>query len=397
MPEPRVILKRGRDRSVRLRHPWVFSGAVHRIDGEPADGEPVTVVTHEGAALARGILNRRSQIVVRLLTWDPDEAVDDALVRRLIERAVARRAALMDAAHTDAWRLIHAEADGLPGLVVDRYGDWLVVQALALAAERVRPMVVEHLGSLLAPRGVVDRSDDPVRDKEGLPPCTGLLSGLEPPGELSIREHGVAFAVDLRSGHKTGHYLDQRDSHRLVAHRCRDADVLDVFAYTGGFSVHAAAGGAASLTLVEASAEALQQARDNLARNGLDQVPCEGLQGDAFGILRRLRDQARSFDVVVVDPPKFAPSRATLSRALRGYKDVNLQALKLLRPGGWLATFSCSGAVDRATFQTTVFQAAVDAGRQVRVVADLGQPPDHPVLLSFPESRYLKGLLCRVE
>ncbi len=397
MAIPRVIVKRGRDRSLRLGHPWLFSGAVRDVVGEAADGDAVLIESPDGDPLARGILNRRSQIVVRVVTWDPGRDVDDALWWELTRTALDRRSDLAGTGSTDAWRLIHAEADGLPGLVADRYGDWVVVQAQSLAADRALPTVIEVLAEALQPRGILDRSDDPIRAKDGLEPRTGTAWGEDPPDLVEVRENGLRFAVDLRAGHKTGFYLDQRDNRRAVAELCRGADVLDVFCFTGGFSVHAAAAGAASLTQVETSSDALAAARANLARNGLDGVPCEQLEGDAFSVLRRLRDAARSFDVVVLDPPKFAPTRGTLSRALRGYKDINLQGLKLVRPGGWLATFSCSAAVDRETFQTTVFQAAVDAGRRVRAVADLGQPADHPVLLSFPESRYLKGLLCRVE
>ena len=396
MTEAVVVLGRGRERSLQLRHPWVFSGAVERVLGEPADGDTVLVRTADGAALGRGVLNRSSQIAVRMLSFDPAEAVDAELWRRRVAAAVERRRGLPELAATDAMRLVHAEADGLPGLVVDRYGDWLAVQALSLAAERALPAVLDALEAELVPTGIVNRSDDPVRLKEGLRPATGLLRGTAPDGPVMIVEDGLRFEVDLTAGHKTGSYLDQRANRALLQQVARGRTVLDAFCYTGGFSAAAAAGGAASLVQLDASQEALAQARRHLALNGVATVPCEQLQGDAFAELRRLRDAARSFDLVVLDPPKFAPVRSRLHAALRGYKDINLQAFKLLRPGGLLATFSCSGAVDRETFQTVVFQAAVDAGREVRVLADLGQPADHPVLLSFPESRYLKGLLCHV-
>jgi len=397
MSEPVVVLRAGRERSVLNRHPWVFSGAVERLVGEPTDGDVVLVRSSLGRALGRGILNRRSQIVVRVVSFDPTEAVDDELWRRRVAAAVARRRALPGLDDTDALRLVHAEADGLPGLVVDRYGDWLVVQALALAAEVALPAVLDALEAEMAPAGIVNRSEDPVRAKDGLQPAAGLLRGAAPPDRVTVLEHGRRLEVDLRAGHKTGGYLDQRDNRDRVGAAAAGADVLDVFCYTGAFSVAAAAGGASSLTQVDASADALALARRHLDLNALGGVALEQVHDDAFAALRRLRDAARRFDLAVVDPPKFAPVRSRLDAALRGYKDVNLQALHLLRPGGTLATFSCSGAVDRETFQTVVFQAAVDAGREVRVVAELGQPPDHPVLLSFPESRYLKGLLCRVE
>lgn len=392
-----MVLRAGRERSVLNRHPWVFSGAVERLVGEPSDGDVVLVRSSLGRPLGNGILNTRSQIVVRVVSFDPAEAVDDELWRRRVAAAVARRRSLPGLDDTDALRLVHAEADGLPGLVVDRYGDWLVVQALALAAEVALPAVLDALEAEMAPTGIVNRSEDAMRAKEGLEPAAGLLRGTAPPDRVSILERGRRLEVDLRAGHKTGGYLDQRNNRDRVAAAAAGADVLDVFCYTGAFSVAAAAGGAASLTQVDASADALVLARRHLELNALGGVALEQVHDDAFAALRRLRDAARRFDLAVVDPPKFAPVRSRLDAALRGYKDVNLQALHLLRPGGALATFSCSGAVDRETFQTVVFQAAVDAGREVRVVADLGQPPDHPVLLSFPESRYLKGMLCRVE
>jgi len=394
---PRVVLRRGRERSLRLRHPWLFSGAVERVEGKAEDGHAVDVVDADHRFLARGVLNRRSQIVVRVLTWNPDEAVDDSLWCARLERAIAARERLAADPDTSAYRLVHGEADGLPGLIVDRYGDWLVIQALSLAAERALPAVVADLAERLEPVGIVNRSDDDVRLKEGLEPSAGSLWGSPCPERVEILENGLAFRVDLAAGHKTGFYLDQRDNRRILGARCRGAAVLNAFAYTGGFSVYAAAGGAASLVELDTSEPALALARENLTLNRCDQVPAERIAADAFAALRQMRDARRQFDVVVLDPPKFAPSRARLEGALRGYKDINLLAIKLIRPGGLLATFSCSGAVSPERFQTVVFQAAVDAGRDVRVIAGLGQGEDHPVLLTFPESRYLKGLLCRVD
>ncbi len=397
MTAPRAVLRRERERSLHLRHPWVFSGAVARIEGDPEDGGEIAVADSNGKVLGRGVLNRRSQIVIRMLTFDPDQEVGEGLWRSRVERAVARRARLAADAATSAYRLVHSEADGLPGLVVDRYGDWLAVQALSLAADRALPAVVEALVEQCQPRGILNRSDDDIRFKEGLEPAVGRLWGEDCPPLLEIRERGLVFAVDLRGGHKTGFYLDQRENRRAVAARAEGAEVLDAFCYTGGFSVATAASGASGLVQVDSSGPALELAKTNLERNGLGELPCDQLPGDAFQLLRRLRDGGRSFDVVVLDPPKFAPTKSRLEGALRGYKDVNLLAIKLTRPGGLLATFSCSAALTAELFQMVVFQAAVDAEREVRAIAALGQGEDHPVLLTFPESRYLKGLLCRVE
>ncbi len=392
-----VVLRRGRERSVLHRHPWIYSGSVAAVTGPAEDGAAVDVVDAAGALLAKGVLNRRASVVVRILSWDAADTVDEELWRARVRRAVAVRDELLEDDRTDALRLVHAEADGAPGLVVDRYGSWLVVQANSLAADAVLPAVVAELVELVRPTGVFERSDEEARRLEGLEPRTGPLWGPAPPAEVEIRQDGLRYLVDLGAGHKTGFYLDQRDNRRRVAGLCCGAEVLNVFSYTGAFTVAAARSGATAVTEIESSPSALDLGRRNLQLNGLDGVPVARVQGDAFVELRRLRDGARSFDGVILDPPKFAPSRSRLAGAMRGYKDVNLLGLKLVRRGGFLATFSCSAALDRELLQTVLFQAAVDARREVRVIADLGQPPDHPVLVTFPESRYLKGLLCRVD
>lgn len=391
-----AILKKGRAKPILQRHPWVFSGAIQRITGDPADGDVVQVCDAGGNFMGRGLLNRRSQIVVRLLSWEPEEEIDGDFWRRRLERALAGRSALACDAATTAYRLVHAEADGLPGLIVDRYGDYLAVQFLILGMDRRKQEIAGLFAETLAPAGIVERSDVSVRDKEGLPPATGLLRGDPSPARLDVVENGHHFWVDLNGGQKTGFYLDQRDNRRRVSAHCAGRDVLDVFAYSGGFSVYAAAAGALTLTLLDSSEEALALARQNLARNGRDTHNDAFIAADAFKELRRFRAENRRFDVVVLDPPKFAHSKSDLQRAARGYKDINLLALQLLRPGGILATFSCSGHVSVDLFQKIVFGAAVDAGRDVQILERLSQGPDHPILLTFPESEYLKGLICRV-
>jgi len=390
----KVILKKGREKPVRQRHPWVFSGAIHRIEGPVADGDLVHVADSEGRYLATGYLNRRSQIVVRLLTWKEGEAVDAAFWRRRLQRAIAGRQQLAEAPSTTAYRLVHAEADGLPGLIVDRYGDWLATQCLTLGMARRRDEIVALLADLLHPQGIYGRDDAPVRRKEGLPLEKGLLWGTEPPERVEVREGDIRFLVDIRRGHKTGFYLDQRENRQRVAAHCAGADVLNAFAYTGGFGVYAGRAGARSVVQVDTSAGALDLAAENVARNGCP--PQEMIVGDVFRLLRTWRDAGRTFDLVILDPPKFASSQAQVRDASRGYKDVNLLALQLLRPGGLLATFSCSGLVSADLFQKIVFGASLDAGRDVQIIARLSQGADHPVLLTFPESAYLKGFLCRV-
>ena len=393
-PTTKVILRPARDKPVRQHHPWVFSGAVERIEGHAQDGDMVQVCDASGGYLATGYLNRHSQIVVRLVSWSPDEEAAGGFWKRLLERAVEGRKRLLDDPDTDAYRLVNAESDGLPGLVVDRYGRWLVMQCLTLGMARRRDEMAAHLAALVPAAGIYARDDADVRLKEGLDLQSGPLRGDVPPDRVEIVEHGHPFLVDIKKGHKTGFYLDQRENRRKAAGYCAGADVLNVFAYTGGFGVYAGRQGAASVTNLDSSAEALALAGQNVERNGCP--PQQMVTGDAFQVLRRYRDQRRSFDLIVLDPPKFATSQAQVTAASRGYKDINWLAMQLLRPGGVLATFSCSGLVSADLFQKIVFGASLDAHREVQLLEHLAQGPDHPVLLTFPESAYLKGFLCRV-
>jgi len=392
-----VILKKNRAKPVNRRHPWIYSGAIGRVEGDPAGGDVVEVRDAGNNWLARGTINRQSQIAVRLLTWQQDEQVDTDFWRGRLERAIAARQALADDPTADAYRLVHAESDYLPGLVVDRYGEWLVVQFLTLGVERWKDELVRLLIDLLdGVQGVYERSDVDVREKEGLEQRTGLLWGNEPPKEIEIVENGCRFLVDVRHGHKTGFYLDQRESRARLSEFCGGAEVLDAFSYVGGFGVYAAAGGAKAVTLVDSSAPALELARRNFVLNGFESAEVECVEGNVFSVLRGYRAQERQFDVIVLDPPKFAQSGREVEKASRAYKDVNLLAFQLLRPGGVLFTFSCSGAVSADLFQKIVFGAALDAGRDAQIVGHLAQGADHPVALTFPEGAYLKGLICRV-
>lgn len=393
-----VTLKPGREKPVRNRHPWIFSGAIQRIDPDARNGDVVDLLSADGTWLARGSLNRRSQLQLRLLTWDSQEIVDADFWRRRVQRALAGRAALAADPDTNVYRLVYSESDGLPGLIVDRYGDWLAMQCLTLGIERVKPLLLELLDDLCAPAGIVERSDAEVRSKEGLPGVAGLLKGELPADELvEIRENGFRLLADLPRGQKTGYYADQRENRRRAAAYCRDAQVLNAFSYTGAFAVNALAAGASHVVNLDSSLEALQLCERNLALNGFDpDGQAEGVAGDVFQVLRDWRAAGRQFDVVILDPPKFVQSQGQIERAARAYKDVNLQAMHLLRPGGTLVTFSCSGLVSPDLFQKIVFGASVDAKRDVQIVERLSQGTDHPVLLSFPESEYLKGLICRV-
>jgi len=429
-----VILKPGRDKPVRQHHPWIFSGAVARVKGDVNDGDVVEVVASDGTWLARGTLNRRSQIVVRLLTWKQDESIDNAFWRSRLERAIAGRAMLASSGDTTAYRLVNAESDGLPGLIMDRYGDWLVMQFLALGVERWKGEIVGQVANL-SYKGVYERSDVDVRAKEGLPQTTGVLAGQEPPDLVEIRENGLRFLVDIKRGHKTGFYLDQRDNRHKVTPYLRGREVLNCFAYTGAFAVYALAAGAKSVTNVDTSADALELARRNIDLNasqfcqpfvslGPSSEPHSGerrasplrkaetlrreaapgdtfpavefVVGDVFAELRRFRAEGRTFDAVILDPPKFAQNDQQLKRAARGYQDINRVAMNILRPDGILATFSCSGLVSPDLFQKIVFSASLEAEREVQIVEKLSQASDHPILVTLPESEYLKGFVCRV-
>jgi len=391
-----VKLKSGREKSVLRRHPWIFSGAIDQVFGEPEPGETVAVVDSREVFLAWGYYNPHSQIAVRILSWDQETRIGEAFWARGLKAAIARREVIGQEG-TTAYRLVHAEADGLPGLIVDRYGEYLVLQALTAGIERWKATIVDALVSLVSPRGIYERSDVYVREREGLEFAVGVLAGEKPPAQLVIREHGYEFVVDVIQGHKTGFYLDQRENRRRVARYCRGKQVLNGFSYTGGFAVYAAAAGAQHIVNLDSSAAALALAERNLRLNGLSAQKLESVEGNAFEVLRQFRDQGRRFDVVILDPPKFAFTRRQVSSALRGYKDINLLGLKLVRSGGVLCTFSCSGLVSEDLFQKVLMGAAMDAGREVRVLERLGQGIDHPVLLTFPESAYLKGFICRVE
>ena len=394
--QAKVVLKRGREKPVLNRHPWIFSGAIKNVEGECADGDIVTVVDSRDSFLAQGYLNRRSQITVRLLSWIEEEIIDRGFFRHRLERAIAIRRPLQEDQTTNAYRLVNAESDFLPGLVVDRYNEYLVIQFLTLGIEKWKGEIVSILGELLPSRGIYERSDVEVREKEGLPPATGLLAGQERPALVHIIENGHRFIVDIKQGQKTGFYLDQRENRQKLARYCRGKTVLNCFAYTGAFAVYAAGAGAKKVVNVESSAEALQLAQRNMALNGFDGRDDEYVEGDVFQVLRQYRAEGRSFDLIVLDPPKFAYSQSQVQAACRGYKDINLLAMQMLRPGGILFTFSCSGLISPELFQKVLFGASVDAGRGVQIIEKLTQGFDHPILLSFPESEYLKGFICRV-
>jgi len=400
-----IIIKPKRDKPIINQHPWVFSGAIRGIEGNPQPGDIVTVRAHDRAFLGKGYWNPTSQIRVRMLTWE-DESIDDAWWSKMLQRAITHRGNPFrqhDAINL-GYRLINAENDYLPGLVIDRYGDWVVLQALTLGIDTRKTTIAELLTKLLPNiRGVYERSDVDIRELEGLESSTGLLWGEAPPEAIEIEEDTHMMLVDVYNGHKTGHYLDQsvsRDRFNQLLNteftHTTKPHILNLFSYTGAFSHVASATGNASVTNVDASLDALELAERIANFNGFSEADTNYIQANVFEYLRDIADEGAQYDVVILDPPKFAHNKHQIDRASRGYKDINLNALNVIKPGGFLLTFSCSGAISSELFQKIVFGALVDSGRQAQIIDYLGHSPDHPVALTFPEGHYLKGLLLRV-
>ena len=403
----RVVLRPKRDFSVRRRHPWIFSGAVAEAPEGVAVGETVEVVSADGESLGYGSYSPASQIRVRMLSFDPKVVPDAKFVEGLVAAAVGRRADFFANAYTNAVRLVNAESDGLPGVVADYYAGWVVCQLTSAGAEFWRETIAAALLKF-APfcQGVSERLDVDVRAKEGLAVTTPVregadgtvfcvLAGAEPPELIEIAEGPVKYLVDVRKGHKTGFYLDQRDARKAVGELANGADVLNCFCYTGGFGLFARACGAASVTQVDLSKDALELARKNEALGHFCGTKTDYVEADVFQYLRKCRDEGRTFDLIVLDPPKFASVKSQVMKAARGYKDINLLAMKLLKPNGILATFSCSGAMTQELFDKVLAEASEDAHRDFQVIARTRQGADHPVALNFPEGLYLKGVILR--
>jgi 23S rRNA (cytosine1962-C5)-methyltransferase len=393
-----LILHPGKEKSVLRRHPWLFSGAVARLDGRARPGDTVDVVSHDGRPLGRAAWSPASQIRARMWSFAADETIDHAFFKRRVAASVARRDALPELAGQQGLRLIHAESDGLPGIIADRYGDTVVVQLTTVGADKWRAAIADSLQKATGCARIYERSDVEVRSLEGLEAVTGWLHGGAPEGGIVIAENDVRMAVDIVGGHKTGFYLDQRENRRRVAKLARDRRVLNCFCYTAGFSLQALAGGAREVVSVDSSGPALATAQRNLALNPqLDATRAIWREADVFAELRSLRAAGERYELVILDPPKFANTAAHADRAARAYKDINLHAMQLLAPGGLLMTYSCSGGVDAELFRKIVAGAALDAGRTARIVQHLHGAADHPVDLAFPEGEYLKGLLLQVD
>lgn len=390
-----VILKKGKEKAVLQRHPWVFSGAIERIKGKPANGDVVRLTDSKGGFMAYGFYNDQSRVALRLLEWDETVEINEQWFRSKVATAVHSRQNLLNA-DTNTCRLIFSESDYLPGLIVDKYADHLAVQVLTSGIERMMPVIIEELRRILKPESIFDKSDAASRSHEGMDTSNVVLFGDEPPENVEVRENGIRYNINIAEGQKSGFYCDQRDNRNILAAHTAGKKVLDCFCYTGGFTLNSLRNSALSVTSVDSSALAIDTLKENVKLNQLEVSRHTAIQSDVNKQLRTFKDAGEKFDVIVLDPPKYAPSRSALDRASRAYKDLNRLGMLLLNEGGLLATFSCSGAMDMETFKQVLAWAALDAGKQVQFIYQFCQPEDHPVRASFPEGEYLKGLLCRV-
>lgn len=390
-----VILKRGKEKAAVLRHPWIFSGALDKIKGKPENGEVVAVWSAEKEFLAYAYFNDHSRVALRLLEWDQNTAIDDAWYEDKLKQALASRTHLLNE-NTNTCRLVFSEADLLPGLIVDKYADYLSLQILSAGIEANKQTIIDILVKELSPKGIFDKSDAGARRHENMDPAQGLLWGEEPPEFVEVRENGISYHINIAEGQKSGFYCDQRDNRDILSAYTKNKTVLDCFCYSGGFTLNSLRNGAAHVTSVDSSALAIETLAHNLQLNGFNKAKQESFQSDVNKQLRAFKDEGKKFDVIVLDPPKYAPSKSALDRAARAYKDLNRLGLLLLNKGGLLATYSCSGAVDIDTFKQIIAWAALDAGKEVQIIKQFNQPEDHPIRSSFPEGEYLKGLLLRV-
>jgi 23S rRNA (cytosine1962-C5)-methyltransferase len=388
---PKIILKRGKEKPILRGHPWVFSGAVEKVEGEISLGEVGEIYSKEGQFLGLGHLNPRSQIILRLLTRKKEE-LGENFYRERILKAVALRAAWFGG-KSNAYRIINGEGDFLPGLIVDRYGETLVLQCLTAGMDRLKGILTNLLAKEFRPQRIYERSDVTTRSEEGLGESSGLLYGKKLPDFIEIEEYGCRFEINVRKGQKTGFYLDQRENRFFLRNLSEGRRILDCFCFTGAFSIHAGLGGAKEVTLIDSSEEALGIAEAHFSLNQLEKIPRQFIRGDVFEILRSLKPR---YDILILDPPPFAKRKGHLPSASRGYKDLNLCAFRLLDKGGLLFTFSCSHHMSWDLFQKVVFSAALDSEKNVQLIGRMGHPWDHPINLSHPEGEYLKGLICRV-
>jgi len=393
----RIYLKVTREKSLLRKHPWVFSKAINKIKGNPQLGDTVDIFDSKDKWIARGAYSPESQIRIRVWTFDQQEEIDRDFFRRKLVNAQNRREWFIEQGKLTGYRLIAGESDGLPGITIDKYDNFVVCQLLSAGADFHRYTLVECLKELYPGCHIYERSDVDVRKKEGLEPVTGWLTDPQESTICTIEEHGIKIQVDIANGHKTGFYLDQRVSRVAAGVYAKDKSVLNCFSYTGTFALHCAANGAKEVINVDVSQQALDIAQQNAQLNNLEDANISFVKADVFKLLRQYREEKRTFDMIILDPPKFVESKAQLTGACRGYKDINMLAMQLLKPNGILFTFSCSGLMEASLFQKVVADAALDARRNAYFVDRLHQAPDHPVSSNYPEGYYLKGLICQVD
>jgi 23S rRNA (cytosine1962-C5)-methyltransferase len=389
-------LKKGKEKAVRQLHPWVFSGAIESLKGKPANGEVISVTDANGVFLAKGFFNNQSRVAVRLLEWNEAVDINEEWWRTRVAKAVESRRSLMQSGSTNVCRLAFSEADYLPGLIVDKYADYLSVQIHSSGIENIKAILLDELQKQLNPKGIFERSDPSARAHEGMEPSSGILSGIAPPEYVEVLENDIKYLINISEGQKSGFFCDQRENRHIVAQHASGKRVLDCFSYSGGFSLNSLKAGAREVISVDSSALAIETLKRNIELNGFQNSSHHSIQSDVNKQLRSLRDEGQIFDIVILDPPKYAPSRSSLDKASRAYKDLNRIGMSLLESGGLLATFSCSGAVDINHFKQILAWAALDAGKEIQFIYQFCQPEDHPVRASFPEGEYLKGLLCRL-
>lgn len=390
-----VILKKSKERAAELHHPWIFSGAIDKIKGTPENGEVVTVRSAEKEFLAYAYYNDQSRVALRLLEWDENITINKEWYLEKLKAAIAVRTHVLNN-NTNTCRLVFSEADFLPGLIVDKYADFLSLQILSAGMESIKEDIIDILVRELNPKGIFDKSDAGARKHENLETIPGLLWGELPPEFIEVKENGILYHINIAEGQKSGFYCDQRDNRRILAQYTKNKSVLDCFCYSGGFSLNSLKSGALHVTSIDSSALALETLKHNLELNGFGPNKQTSIQSDVNKQLRVFKDEGKTFDLLILDPPKYAPSRSALDRAARAYKDLNRLGMLLLKRGGILATFSCSGAVDLEIFKQIIAWAALDAGREVQIIKQFSQPEDHPIRLSFSEGEYLKGLLLRI-
>lgn len=393
---PSVYLVKGREKSVRRHHPWIFSRGIARIEGEPTLGQTVDIYCHQGQWLARGAFSPHSQIRVRIWSFEK-ESIDVDFFKKRLQQAQTLRDTLAIRDNLTAYRLIAAESDGLPGITIDKYDNYLVCQLLSAGAEAQKQPLIDALMALYPNCNIYERSDVAVRKKEGLKERTGVLYGDAPPAIITIKENGLLINVDIARGHKTGFYLDQRDSRHASMKYVNNKRVLNCFSYTGAFALYALHNHASEVINVDVSQPALETAKNNAILNGFDLSKAQFVNADVFKLLREYRENGELFDVVIMDPPKFAESKSQLMGACRGYKDINMLAMQILKPGGILLTYSCSGLMDNGLFQKIIADAALDANRSVQFIERFQQAADHPIDSAYPEGFYLKGFACLVK